>query len=256
MKNKISKSWIAVFVLFVFVLVSGCSNNEKNKQASSAPAAGANQIQNSVSGLPASNVAPAVNAPQADTSDLVVNVDGKILKKSELEKNLKAKMEMLKDKIPADKQKEVQENLRKQLINEFVVRTLLSDEFARRKIEASSQEVKAMMDQISAQLPPGKKLDDILKENKISQDDLLFQVKVNKFRKMEIGDKAKPTQKEIKEFYKANREKLFTDPKSGKKVTFDEAKSKISAYLEQQKSQQAFIAVLKNLQQKAKIIVY
>jgi outer membrane murein-binding lipoprotein Lpp len=252
MKNKISKSWIAVFVLFVFVLVSGCSNNEKNKQASSAPAAGSNQIQNSVSGLPASNVAPAVNAPQADTSDLVVSVDGKILKKSELEKNLKAKMVMLKDKIPADQQKEVQENLRKQLINEFVVRTLLSDEFARRKIEASSQEVKAMMDQISAQLPPDKKLDDILKENKISQDDLLFQVKVNKFRKMEIGDKAKPTQKEIKEFYKANREKMFTDPKSGKKVTFDEAKGKISAYLEQQK----FIAVLKNLQQKAKIIVY
>jgi len=256
MKNKISKSWIAVFVLFVFVLVSGCSNNEKNKQASSAPAAGANQIQNSVSGLPASNVAPAVNAPQADTSDLVVNVDGKILKKSELEKNLKARMEMLKDKIPADKQKEVQENLRKQLTNEFVVRTLLSDEFARRKIEASSQDVKAMMDQLTAKLPPGKKLDDVLKENKISQDEILFAVKVDKFRKMEIGDKAKPTQKEIKEFYKANREKLFTDPKSGKKVTFDEAKSKISAYLEQQKSQQAFIAVLKNLQQKAKIIVY
>ena len=256
MKNKISKSWIAVFVLFVFVLVSGCSNNEKNKRASSAPAAGANQIQNSVSGLPASNVAPAVNAPQADTSDLVVSVDGKILKKSELEKNLKARMEMLKDKIPADKQKEVQENLRKQLTNEFVVRTLLSDEFARRKIEASSQDVKAMMDQLTAKLPPGKKLDDVLKANKISQDDILFAAKVDKFRKMEIGDKAKPTQKEIKEFYKANREKLFTDSKSGKKVTFDEAKGKISAYLEQQKGQQAFIAVLKNLQQKAKIIVY
>jgi hypothetical protein len=256
MKNKISKSCIAVFVLFVFVLVSGCSNNEKNKQASSAPAAGANQIQNSVSGLPASNVAPAVNAPQADTSDLVVSVDGKVLKKSELEKNLKAKMEMLKDKIPADKQKEVQENLRKQLTNEFVVRTLLSDEFARRKIEASSQDVKAIMDQITAKLPPGKTLDDVLKANKISQDDILFAAKVDKFRKMEIGDKAKPTQKEIKEFYKANREKLFKDPKSGKIVTFDEAKGKISTYLEQQKGQQAFIAVLKNLQQKAKIIVY
>ena len=70
--------------------------------------------------LPASNVAPEVKAQQADTSDLVVSVDGKILKKSELEKNLKARMEMLKDKIPADKQKEVQENLRKQLVDAFV----------------------------------------------------------------------------------------------------------------------------------------
>ncbi|MGA9109119.1 MAG: SurA N-terminal domain-containing protein [Smithella sp.] len=256
MKNKISKSCIAVFVLFVFVLVSGCSDNEKKNQASSVPAAGANQIQNSVSGLPASNVAPEVKAQQADTSDLVVSVDGKILKKSELEKNLKARMEMFKDKIPADKQKEVQENLRKQLVDAFVRRTLLSDEFARRKIEASSQDVKAVMDQITANLPPGKKLDDFLKENKISQDDILLEAKAYKFRKMEIGDKGKPTQKEIKEFYKANREKYFTDPKSGKKVTFDEAKGKISAYLEQQKNQQAFMAVLKNLQQKAKIIVY
>ena len=256
MKNKISKSYIAVFVLFVFVLVSGCSDNEKKKQESSVPAAGANQIQNSVSVLPASNVTPEVKAQQADTSDLVVSVDGKILKKSELEKNLKARMEMLKDKIPADKQKEVRENLKKQLTDAFVVRTLLSDEFARRKIEASSQEVKAVMDQITANLPPGKKLDDFLKENKVSQDDILFAVKADKFTKMEIGDKAKPTQKEIKKFYKANREKLFTDPKSGKKVTFDEAKDKISAYLEQQKKQQAFMAVLKNLQQKAKIIVY
>ncbi|MFZ1036082.1 MAG: SurA N-terminal domain-containing protein [Smithella sp.] len=256
MKNKISKSYIAVFVLFVFVLVSGCSDNEKKKQESSVPAAGANQIQNSVSVLPASNVTPEVKAQQADTSDLVVSVDGKILKKSELEKNLKARMEMLKDKIPADKQKEVRENLKKQLTDAFVVRTLLSDEFARRKIEASSQDVKSVMDQITAKLPPGKKLDDFLKENKVSQDDILFAVKADKFTKMEIGDKAKPTQKEIKEFYKANREKLFTDPKSGKKVTFDEAKDKISAYLEQQKKQQAFMAVLKNLQQKAKIIVY
>ena len=112
------------------------------------------------------------------------------------------------------------------------------------------------MDQITAQLPPGKKLDDVLKENKISQDDILFQAKVNKFRKMEIGDKAKPTQKEIKEFYKANREKLFTDPKSGKKVTFDEAKSKISAYLEQQKRSQMLIAIYNNLKEKAKIVIY
>ena len=98
---------------------------------------------------------------------------------------------MLKDKIPADKQKEVRENLKKQLTDAFVVRTLLSDEFARRKIEASSQDVKAVMDQITAKLPAGKKLDDFLKENKVSQDDILFAVKADKFTKMEIGDKAR-----------------------------------------------------------------
>jgi len=241
---------MAVFVLLVFALVSGCSNNDKNKQASSAPAIGANQTQ-----LPASNVTPAVNAPQVDMSNLVVSVDGKVLTKSELEKNINARMEMFKDKIPADKQKEARETVKKQLTDAFVARTLLTDEFARRKIEVSPQEIKAATDQIAAQMPPGKKLEDFLKENKVSQDDIVFEAKVQKFVKTEIGEKAKPTQKEIKEFYKTNREKLFTDPKSGKVMTFDEAKARISAYLQQQKTLQAFKTILINLQQKAKIIV-
>ena len=251
MKNKLSKICMAVFVLLVFVLVAGCSNNDKNKQATSAQTIGANQTQ-----LPASNVTPAVNETPADTSDLVVSVDGKSLKKSELEKNLNARMDMLKDKIPADKQKEVRENVKKQLTDAFVVRTLLTDEFAKKKIDASPQEIKTAMDQIASKLPPGKKLDDFLKENKVSQDDIVFAVKADKYIKMEIGEKAKPTQKEIKEFYKTNREKLFTDPKSGKVMTFDEAKAKISIYLQQEKTKKAFMEILKNLQQKAKVVIY
>ena len=34
MKNIINKSWIAIFVLFIFVLVSGCGDNDKNKKES------------------------------------------------------------------------------------------------------------------------------------------------------------------------------------------------------------------------------
>ena len=45
MKNIINKSRIAIFVLFIFVLVSGCGNNDKNKKESPALAVGMNQIQ-------------------------------------------------------------------------------------------------------------------------------------------------------------------------------------------------------------------
>ncbi|MGP8154612.1 MAG: peptidylprolyl isomerase [Smithella sp.] len=339
-------------------MVSGCSDNEKKKEVSSEPAAGANQIQNAVPGIPASNVAPAVKVEQAETSDIAASVDGKILKKSELESNLKERMKMLKDKIPADKQKEFQENLRKQLVKGFVIRTLLNNEFAKRKIEASNQEVKMVIDKEAANLPPGKKIDDFFKENRISQEDIIFAIKANKYINMEIGDKEKPTQKEISKFYNENREKLFTEPESvhvrqilvaigkddsdkvkaqkkeeiedlrkqllngadfaelarkysdspdkevggdlsyitrgqrvkpfedaafsqkknvigpviktesgyniiqvldhkpGKKADFNQAKSKISAYLEQQKKSQDLDAILKNLQEKAKIIIY
>jgi peptidyl-prolyl cis-trans isomerase C len=214
MKNIINRSWIAIFVLFTFVLVSGCGDNDKNKKKSPAPAVGTNQIQPAVSGSPASSTAPAFADKQAEAKDIAVSVDGKILKKSELENNIKEKIKILKDKVPADKQQELQENIKKRLINEFVMRTLLIDEMAKKKIEVSDQEIKIATDKIKASLPPNKKLDEFLKENKLSKEDIVLGARVEKFVNMEIGKKAKPTQKEISKFYNDNREKLFVAPES------------------------------------------
>ena len=357
MKNIINKSWIAIFVLFVFVLVSGCGDNDKNKKKSPAPAIGTNQTLPAVSGSNASSAAPNVVAEQAGANDIAVSVDGKILKKSELEKNINEMITKLKDKVPADKQKDLRENIKKQVVNTFIIRTLLANEIERRKIVASDQEIKRARDKIQASLPPGKKIDEFFKEKGISKEEIPFAVKIEKFRNMEIGIKAKPTQKEISKFYKDNSEK-FVDPESvhvrhilvatkkddddkvkaqkkekienvrkqllnggnfaelarknsdcpskdaggdlnfirrgqtvkpfedaafsqeknvigpvitteygyhiiqvldrkpAKKIALEAVKDKISAYLDQQKKSEAFSAVLKNLQQKAKIIVY
>ena len=214
MKNTINRSWIAIFVIFIFVLVSGCGNNDKNKKESLAPAIGTNQIQPAVSGSSVSSAAPALVDKQAETKDIAVSVDGKILKKSELENNIKEKIKILKDKVPAEKQQELRENIKKRLINEFVMRTLLIDEMAKKKIEVSDQEIKIATDKIKASLPPNKKLDEFLKENKLSKEDIVLGVKVEKFVNLQIGKKAKPTQKEISKFYNDNHDKLFIAPES------------------------------------------
>jgi peptidyl-prolyl cis-trans isomerase C len=359
MKNIINRSWIVIFVLFTFVLVSGCGNNDKNKEKSPVPAVGTNQIPPAVSGSSASSAASAFVDKQADAKGIAVSVDGKILKKSELESNVKERIKMLKAKIPADKQKEIVESdVKKRLVNEFIMRTLLINEIAKRKIEVSDQEIKIATDKIKASLPPNKKLDEFLKENKLSKEDIVLGVKVQKFLKMEIGNNAKPTQKEISKFYKDNRDKLFVAPESAhvrhilvavnkgdndrikaakkekienlrkqllkgddfaevarknsdcpskeaggdlnfirrgqtvkpfedaafsqeknvigpvitteygyhviqvlerkpaKTIAFDEVKSKISAYLEQQKQSKAFNAILQKLKENAKIAIY
>jgi peptidyl-prolyl cis-trans isomerase C len=203
-----------MFVLFVFVLVSGCGDNDKNKKKSPAPVSGTNQIQPAVSGSAVSNVAPVVATEQAGANDIAVSVDGKVLKKSELEKKINEMINKFKDKVPADKQKELRENIKKQLVNTFVIRTLLVNEIEKRKIEASDQEIKIAKDKLQANLPANKKLDEFLKENNISQEEIAFAVKVEKFKNMEIGKTAKPTQKEITKFYNDNRDKLFVEPES------------------------------------------
>jgi peptidyl-prolyl cis-trans isomerase C len=213
MRNRINKSWMAIFILFVFVLVSGCGDKEKNKKESLVPAVGTNQIQPAVSGSSVSNTAPVAVAEKAAATDIAVSVDGKVLKKSELESKVKDKLKMFKDKIPADKQKEFQENIKKRLVDEFIMRTLLINEMAKKKIEVSEQEIKVATDKIKASLPQNKTLDEFLKENKISQEDIMLGVKVEKFANLEIGKKAKPTQKEISKFYNENRDK-FVIPES------------------------------------------
>ncbi|KFZ44771.1 hypothetical protein DS62_00900 [Smithella sp. SC_K08D17] len=205
MKNIINKSWLAISVLFVFVLVSGCSDNGKGKKESPASA-----VSGSITAGNAQNIAVGPGVP----SEAAVSVDGRILKKAELENLIKDRLAMLKDKVPADKQKEFRDNIRKRLIDEFIMRTLLNDEMARKKVAVNDQEIKLTKDKIQASLPANKKVDEFLKENKISQEDIILGIKVEKFMNKEIGDKAKPSQKEINKFYKENKDKLFLSPES------------------------------------------
>lgn len=206
MKNKINKSWLAISVLFVFILVSGCGDKDKDKKESPDSVA-----SGSITAGHAENIAAGTDVP----TDAAVSVDGKILKKAELDNQIKDRLSMLKDKVPADKQKEFRANIKKRLIDEFIMRTLLNDEMARKKIEVSDQEIKITKDKLQASLPANKKLDEFLKENKMSQEDILLGIKVEKFMNKEIGGKIKPSQKEISKFYNENKDK-FINPESAR----------------------------------------
>ncbi len=205
MKTQIGKGCQIIFVLFIFIiLASGCSDSDKKEST----VVGSNNIQGSGSGFPAGST-----AENLKSGDIVAIVDGKVLKKAELEANLKERFNLIKNKIPADKQKEFKENLRKQLIELFITRSILTSEIEKKNIQASPEEVKMAIDNIKTSLPPNKKVDDFFKENKITQDDIILAVKVEKFRNMEIGKSIKPTQKEISKFYKDNPT-LFNQPES------------------------------------------
>jgi peptidyl-prolyl cis-trans isomerase C len=88
------------------------------------------------------------------------------------------------------------------------MRTLLLREVEKRKIEATAKEIKDTIDQIKENLPPDKKLDVFMKENKISRDDIALGIKVKKMVMQDLGKKAKPSQKEISKFYNDNKDKF------------------------------------------------
>jgi len=206
MKNRINMNWSIIFIVITFALMAGCGNTEEKKKNVQNPAVSTNQVQPAV---PAASVAPAVATPKPESTDIAVNVDGSILKKAEIEKEIKQKLAAYKGQIPTDKIKEARATLKKQTIDEFVMRTLLTKEVEKRKIAATDKEIKMTMDQIKASLPPDQKLEKFMKDNKITREYVALGIKVKKMVAQESGNKAKPSQKEISKFYDDNKDQFI-----------------------------------------------
>ncbi|PKN70669.1 MAG: hypothetical protein CVU54_04740 [Deltaproteobacteria bacterium HGW-Deltaproteobacteria-12] len=204
MKKKIQSKWSLIIVFIVFVVIAGCGDKEEKKNVQT-PAVSTNQVPPAATAAPAAETA----AKKDDSTDIAVSVDGNVLKKSEIEKDIKQKLAAYKGQIPADKMKEARTTLKKQMIDEFIMRTLMTSEVERRKITATDQEIKLAMEQIKASLPPDQKLDKFLKENKISREYIALGIKVKKMIQQEAGKKAKPSQQEITKFYEENKDQFI-----------------------------------------------
>lgn len=223
MKKKI---FLLIFVLLIVsVFVIGCDNKEEKKKETSVAANIPAQVQQTTppAAAAATNPAPQAAATSAvsaaapinplDMDDVVVFVDGSILKKSEFEKEFKEKLATMKDKIPADKIKEMRAGVKKQRMEEFITRTVIANEAEKRKVEATDKEINDTVNQIKMSLPPGKKLDAFMKENNITREYIALGVKAKKMVKQDLGKKAKPTKAEIAKFYEENKEQ-FTVPEN------------------------------------------
>ncbi len=204
MKKWNKGSWF--LILIAFLTISACGNNEERKTVNQTPIAGTNQIQPFAV---ATSLPPEPVAPETNTGDIAASVDGIVLKKSALEAAVKEKLKAYKGSIPASKMKAAQAKIKKQMIDEFIVRNLLTKEVEKRKIAATDKEIKAYMEQIKSNLEPGEKLETFMKENNISKEHIALGIKVSKLVKQEAGSKAKPTQKEISKFYEENKDKFI-----------------------------------------------
>jgi peptidyl-prolyl cis-trans isomerase C len=211
MKENYTKKIVCLLAAMMIALFIGCGKKEEARSPDvqiSPP-----QAEEPADGEPDAALAVQEEEPQKQEAekDVVVSVDGKVLKKAELAANVKNKMKPYKDMIPADKIKELEQSVRKQLLEEFVVKTVLQKEADRKKITATQKDIETFYDEIKSQLPPDKELSAFLKENNVTRDDIVLGIKIRKLVAKEMGAKTAPTEKEIKNFYKENADKFKTD---------------------------------------------
>lgn len=210
MKINFVKHGLSVLLAILIAAAIGCGNKEEGKPESVQSAKQQTQ-EGAPTGQDQASVAPSIIEPSPLAArDVVASVDGTLLKKDELAKRVKMKMNLYKDKIPNDKKKQIEEGVKKQLVEDFVVKTILNNEADRRKITVNQKDVQLFYEEIKMNLSPEKKVEDFLKENHVSRNDIALGIKIRKLVEMETGNKPKPSEQEISKFYADNKEKFIT----------------------------------------------
>jgi len=212
MDKLLIKNILVILFAVVLGVTTGCGKKEEAEKVAPRQPAQAKQEAPSPVVENQEAISPYLVTPGAAVpKDVVLVVDGVVLKKDDLAKMVKEKLNLLKEKIPAGKKKEIQESLKKQLMDEFVLRTVLINEVNSRKIVVSDKEIQTAINAFKANLPPDKTVEDFFRENKISKEDIALGIKIKKLVDMEAGDKAKPTDKEIRKFYTENKDKFTAE---------------------------------------------
>lgn len=204
---------LIVLLILLACITWGC-NSKKEENPVVTKQEGQKSKASSLSEIPAEVPLPAVasTAAIAKSPAVVVEVNGVKFTEAQLDAEIKRKLAILKDQAPAERLKQMKPEIRKQILDEFVIKTLLSQEVTRLKITATEQEVSEAEERVKAGLPPGATLDDLLKKNDLSKEkfreELRLGVKINKFILSQPLTKAKPAEKQITKYYQDNKEKF------------------------------------------------
>lgn len=209
MKNlKLLSFFVFMLTLISFLLV-GCKANDEKKmsRAVSKPQTGEeNKLPLPSAASP--SVSPAV------TDDVIIEVNGTKFTRNELDTELDKRLASAKNQIPAGRQQEAKASIRRQLINDFVARTLLASEVKRLQLKVSESEMTEAMEQLKSSLPPSITIEELIRRNQSTEEkmreEISFGIKINKLVLTQLAGKNKPTEKEIYKFYEGNKDKFKT----------------------------------------------
>jgi peptidyl-prolyl cis-trans isomerase C len=170
-------------------------------------------VTKSVGAVPVADKPASIAEKPTDAAGIAVEVDGVKMTKAQLNTEMQKKLTMFKDQIPPESLEQARADIRKGLVDDFVLRTLLSREVTAKKVTATEKEIAEVMEAMKSQLPAGVTIDDLMKKNQIDaakmRDEIGMNIKVNKLVEQALGGKIKITDKENADFYEKNRDKFM-----------------------------------------------
>ncbi|MEI8139347.1 MAG: peptidylprolyl isomerase [bacterium] len=190
----------------VTALSSGCNKSAEGDAKAPAP-----KVEKAVVELKNSGDKP--TAPVLDPALVLVDVGGTKLTVAEADRQVMTMLGSKADQIPPAQMEALMGRFRQQAVQGFVVRTLLSQEADKRKFTVSDKDVDAELELIKTRLPEGKKLEEILKSENMTEKqlraDLTAKLRIDMLLKAEVPTNSVVTDEEIAKFYNEQKERFL-----------------------------------------------
>jgi peptidyl-prolyl cis-trans isomerase C len=185
-------------LLVAAFLAAGCG--KQAPKPSDAAAKGGQQ--------PAATLAGATEEP----GDVLVKVEGKKLTRGEVQDELAMRMTAVGDGVPPDRRPELQARMFDYIVDQFIMKTILLQEADRQKVKVTPEDEAQAFDRIAKQLPPGKTVEQIMKESPIGEkrmrEELETGLRVEKLVAREMSNRVVVADSEIAALRESDKDRL------------------------------------------------
>ena len=148
---------------------------------------------------------------QVTGETVVVEVNGVKLTQKEVDEKANRTIESIKDKVPPDQLEPFKENIQQRLVDDFVTRTLISQELDKTKIVIDEKEIDTALGEIEAKVPEGMTLETMLQQSGMTmaemRENIVFSLRANKLFETQINPNYTPSDAEIQKYYTDNKKK-------------------------------------------------
>ena len=196
--------WPIAVLLALSLAVLGCGPDKE--------AADGGAVKDKNSAAAQAVAQPAGTAvPSAATSDAnpVIEVDGEKMTKRDLEDAVARGMVAIRAQAPLEQLAEAETELRKNIVEQYITRTVFAKEAERRNVQVPDGEVEKAFEHLKEELPKGVTFEQAMKLDGTNPEKLKKEIATRlRIRKMILEGSdtrsTKPTAKEIEEYYRSN----------------------------------------------------
>lgn len=164
---------------------------------------------------PGTALTPAVK--QLDPALVLVDVNGQKLTVKEADAQIKTLLGPQAEQMGEETVEQMQPRFRREVVERFVMRTILTAESDRKGVKVESSDMDAAITVIKSRLPPGMTLEEALSKQGLTEQDmrkdLTEEVRFKKLIDSEVSTNVAPSDDEVALFYNENKKK-FTTPES------------------------------------------